>query len=191
MGRVQEVIVRGAAILASATAALALAACGSSDDAGASAAPPGFQQIDNADFSAAVPDGWQVAKRKVEGSSDEFTEVRPQGADINRVQLRVASSRKYGGDINAASLLHSRDISVRRPGAQETMNKATDVPGAADARRIEFTVPADAPLEATRIVTVLALSENRTLVNLSVAVAEGDPAASQIDEITRSLRLSS
>jgi len=170
-------------------APLAPTACASSGDAGPRAAPAGFQEINNADFSAAVPDGWQVARRKVEGSSDEFIEVRPQGADVNRVQLRVASSREYGGDINAASLLHSGDISVRRPGAQQTVNKAMEVPGAADARRLEFTVPADAPLEATRIVTVLALSENRTLVNLSVAVAEGDSAASRIDEITRSLKV--
>jgi len=65
------------------------------------------------------------------------------------------------------------------------------VPGAADALRIEFTAPARGPLAAGRIVTVLALSEDRTLVNLSIGLAEDDPTASRIDEIIGSLKLSS
>jgi len=113
------------------------------------------------------------------------------GTDANRGQLRVGSSRGYDGDINAASLLHSAEISTRRSGAQKTLSEAIEVPGAADALRIEFTAPASAPLAAGRIVTVLALSEDRTLVNLSIGLAEDDPTASRIDEIIGSLKLSS
>jgi len=127
------------------------------DEAGAPPVPPGLQQVKTDDFSVAVPDGWQVATRKVEGTSDEFTEVRPEGTDANRGELRIGSSREYDGDINAASLLHSAEISTRRSGAQKTLSEAIEVPGGADALRIEFTAPASAPLAAGRIVTVLAL----------------------------------
>ena len=57
------------------------------------------------------------------------------------------------------------------------MSKPIDVPGAADARRIEWTVPAGGGIEPARIVTVLALGSDKTLVNLSMGVSESQVAA--------------
>lgn len=184
MGRVQEVIRRAAVVLVVISAPLAVVACGGGDDAGARAAPPGSKPVKTADFSVAVPAGWQVERTG-------FIEVRPSGTDANRAQLRVGSKREYGGDINGASRLHVAEISTRNPGARETTSEAIDVPGAADARRIEFTAPRSGPLAAGRIVTVLALSEDRTLVNLTIGVTDGDAAAARIDEILGSLEVSS
>jgi len=48
---------------------------------------------------------------------------------------------------------------------QGALPQKIDVPSATDARRIEFTVPAGERLDAARIVTILALSDDRTLVN--------------------------
>ncbi len=77
---------------------------------------------------------------------------------------------------------------TRRPGARRTLSKEIDVPGAADARRIELTVPAGDGFTASRIVTVLALSDARTLVNVSIGVDVDDPRT-PVDDIMGSLRV--
>lgn len=77
---------------------------------------------------------------------------------------------------------------TQRPGAQRSLSKEINVPGAADARRIELTVPAGGELAAARIVTVLALSEARTLVNVSIGVDVDDPRT-PVDDIMGSLRV--
>lgn len=63
-----------------------------------------------------------------------------------------------------------------------------DVPGAADARRIELTVPAGGELAESRIVTVIALSDARTLVNVSIGVNADDPET-PVDDMMGSLRV--
>jgi hypothetical protein len=68
-------------------------------------------------------------------------------------------------------------------------SKPIEVDGARDARRIEWTVPAGGGIDAARIVTVLALTADRTLVNLSVGVAQSDVASARIDDMVRSLRV--
>jgi len=177
------------ALLATAVA-LALAGCASSDGGGGPATPAGFQQTKTPDFNLAVPDGWRVSEPEVDdGSGDRFVKARARGADINRPEVRAASKRDYGGDINAATLLFAAEISTRRPGAKRVLTKAIDVPGAADARRLEFTVPADGGLDAARIVTVLALTDARTLVNVTIGVTEDDPVTRRIDGIVGSLKV--
>jgi len=177
------------ALLATAVA-LALAGCASSDGGGGPATPAGFQQTKTPDFNLAVPDGWRIAEHEVgDGSGDKFVVARPRGADVNRAELRAASKHDYGGDINGATLLFGAEISTRRPGAKRVLTKAIDVSGAADARRIEFTVPAGGRLAAARIVTVLALTDARTLVNVTIGVGEDDPVTRRIDGIVGSLKV--
>jgi hypothetical protein len=50
-------------------------------------------------------------------------------------------------------------------------------------------VPAGGGIEPARIVTVLALGSDKTLVNLSMGVSESQVAASRIDDVVRSLRV--
>ena len=57
-----------------------------------------------------------------------FVEARPPGTDINRAQLRVASSRDYKSDINDAVLLAEGEIPVRRPGATRVVSKTSRSP---------------------------------------------------------------
>jgi hypothetical protein len=186
MGRVQAMMV-GTAVALAATVLLATAGCGGGDSAGAST-PDGFRRAQTADFSLALPSQWQVDTRKESGGG-EFVEARPQGSDINRAQLRVAASRDYKSDINGAVQLAEGEIPIRRPGATRVMSKPIDVPGAADARRVEWTVPAGGGLEPARIVTVLALSSDRTLVNLSMGVAQSQLGATRVDDVVRSLQV--
>ena len=188
MGRVQALMVGTAVALAT---AVPLAGCGGGGGDNASApTPKGFHRAQTADFSLALPGQWQVDTQKLaDAGGSEFVEARAPGTDINRAQLRVAASRNYKADINGAVLLAEGEIPVRRPGATRVVSKAIDVPGAADARRVEWTVPAGGGLEAARIVTVLALSPKRTLVNLSLGVAQSQIGATQIDDVVRSLQV--
>lgn len=180
---------RATALLVTAVV-IALAGCASSDGGGAPATPAGFQPTKTPDFSLAVPDGWRIAAHEVDDSSgDKFVEARPRGADINRPQLRAGSKHGYGDDINAATLLFQAELAIRRPGAKRVLTKAIDVPGAADARRLEFTVPAGGGFIASRIVTVLALTDARTLVNVSIGVGKDDPLTRRIDDIVGSLKV--
>jgi hypothetical protein len=116
-------------------------------------------------------------------------QARPAGTDVNRAQLRVGAARDYKGDVNAALLQAQGEIPVRRPGATRVVSKAIDIDGAADARRVEWTVPAGGGLDPARIVTVLALSKDRTLVNLSVGVPQSELAAARIEDIVGSLQV--
>jgi hypothetical protein len=166
-----------------------LAACGGGGDDKAAATPKGFQSAKTDDFSLALPSGWKVDQNKDQGAQGVFVEARPPGSDINRAQLRVASARDYKSDINNAVLLAEGEIPVRRPGATRVMSKSIDVPGAADARRVEWTVPAGGGIEPARIVTVLALSSDKTLVNLSMGVSESQVGAARVDDVVRSLRI--
>jgi hypothetical protein len=50
-------------------------------------------------------------------------------------------------------------------------------------------VPAGGGIVAARIVTVLALSSDRTLVNLSVGVAQSEVGSARIDDVVGSLRV--
>jgi hypothetical protein len=174
------------------TVALALtvsvAACGGGDDKTATT-PKGFQSAKTDDFSLALPSGWKVDQKDEQGGRGVFVEARPPGSDINRAQLRVASARHYESDINGAVLLAEGEIPVRRPGATRVMSKPITVPGAAAARRVEWTVPAGGGIEPARIVTVLALSSDKTLVNLSVGVSQSQVARTRIDDVVRSLRI--
>jgi hypothetical protein len=167
-----------------------LAGCGGGgDDKAGASTPKGFQSTKTDDFSVALPSGWTIDQNSVQGGQGLFVEARPPGSDVNRAQLRVASSRHYKSDINGAVLLAEGEIPVRRPGATRVVSKPIDVPGAADARRIEWTVPAGGGIEPARIVTVLALGSDKTLVNLSMGVSESQVAASRIDDVVRSLRI--
>jgi hypothetical protein len=189
MGRVQVMIVGAALALAAATS-LAATGCGGDDGADASASTPkGFQKTETPDFTLALPAAWKVDKGKQDTGKGEFIEARPPGTDINRAQVRVASSRDYKSGIASAAQLAEGEVPVRRPGAQRVVSKPVDIPGAEDARRIEWTVPAGGGIAAARIVTVLALSADRTLVNLSVGVSQSDVGAARIDELVRSLRV--
>jgi hypothetical protein len=179
----------GTAVALAATVPLAAAGCGGGDDKAGASTPDGFRRAQTADFSLALPSQWQVDTRKESGGGGEFVEARPQGSDINRAQLRVAASRNYKSDINGAVQLAEGEIPIRRPGATRVMSKPIDVPGAADARRVEWTVPAGGGLEPARIVTVLALSADRTLVNLSVGVAQSQLGATRVDDVVRSLQV--
>ena len=169
--------------------AVPLAGCGGGDDKAGASTPKGFQSAKTDDFSLALPSGWKVDQNAQQGGEGVFVEARPPGSDINRAQLRVASARHYKSDINGAVLLAEGEIPVRRPGATRVMSKSIDVPGAADARRVEWTVPAGGGIEAARIVTVLALSSDKTLVNLSMGVSESQVGAARVDDVVRSLRI--
>ena len=106
---------------------------------GHAATPKGFKRIKTADFSLAVPSAW-TSTRTTSRAAGKFIEVRSPGADINRPQLRVASSRHYDVRLDNAVAPAEGEIPVRRPGAPRVVAAAT-VPGAADARRLEWTVP--------------------------------------------------
>jgi len=188
MGRVQAVMV-GAAVVVAATLPLAACGGGGGGDKGSTApTPSGFHRTQTDDFSLALPPQWQTDTQKSGGAS-EFIEARAPGSDVNRAQLRIAADRNYKADINGALLLAEGEIPVRRPGATRVVSKPIDVRGAADARRVEWTVPAGGGLEPARIVTVLALSSKRTLVNLSLGVAQSQLGATRIDDIVRSLEV--
>ncbi len=185
MGRVQAMMARAAVVMA---ATMMLAACGGGGGGGASApTPDGFHRTQTADFSLALPPQWQADTLKADGAN--FIEARAPGSDVNRPQLRIAADRNYQADINGAVKLAEGEIPVRRPGATRVVSKPIDVRGAADARRVEWTVPAGGGLDAARIVTVLALSSKRTLVNLSLGVAQSDADKTRIDDIVRSLEV--
>ena len=186
MGRVQALMMGTIAALA---VTVPLAGCGGGDDKAGASTPKGFQSTKTDDFSVALPSSWKVDQNSVQGGQGLFVEARPPGSDVNRAQLRVASARNYKSDINGAVLLAEGEIPVRRPGATRVVSKPIDVPGAADARRIEWTVPAGGGIEPARIVTVLALGSDKTLVNLSMGVSESQVAASRIDDVVRSLRV--
>jgi hypothetical protein len=186
VGRVQALIMGTIVALA---LAVPLAGCGGGDDKAGASTPEGFQSAKTDDFSLALPSGWKVDQNNEQGGQGVFVEARPPGSDINRAQLRVASARHYKSDVNGAVLLAEGEIPVRRPGATRVVSKSIDVPGAADARRVEWTVPAGGGIEAARIVTVLALSSDKTLVNLSMGVSESQVGASRIDDVVRSLRI--
>jgi hypothetical protein len=186
MGRVQAMMARAAVVVA---ATVPLAACGGGGDGGGSApTPDGFHRTQTADFSLALPPQWQTDTQKADGAN-EFIEARAPGSDVNRAQLRIAADRNYQADINGAVQLAEGEIPVRRPGATRVVSKPIDVRGAADARRVEWTVPAGGGLDAARIVTVLALSSKRTLVNLSLGVSQSQVDATRIDDIVRSLEV--
>jgi hypothetical protein len=169
--------------------AVPLAGCGGGDDKAGAATPKGFQSAKTDDFSLALPSGWKVDQNTEQGGQGVFVEARPPGSDLNRAQLRVASARHYKSDLNGAVLLAEGEIPVRRPGATRVVSKPITVPGAADARRVEWTVPAGGGIEPARIVTVLALSSDKTLVNLSMGVSESQVGATRIDDVVRSLRI--
>jgi hypothetical protein len=103
--------------------------------------------------------------------------------------VRIGADRGYRADINGAVLQVEGEIPVRRPGATRVMSKPVEVRGAADARRVEWTVPAGGGLEPARIVTVLALSSKRTLVNLSLGVAQSQLGDTPVDDVVRSLQV--
>ena len=184
MGRVQAMMLGVAVALA---AAVPLAGCGGGNDDSSAPAPKGFSKTQTADFSVALPSGWKVDKLDEPGGL--AIEARPGGTDVNRAQLRVASSRDYKDDINAAVKVAEAEIPIRRPGAQRVVSKTIDVPGAADARRVEWTVPAGGGLEPARIVTVLALTGDHTLVNLSVGVAQNQMGGARVNDVVDSLRI--
>jgi hypothetical protein len=186
MGRVQAMMARTAVVVA---ATVPLAACGGGGGGGASApTPDGFHRTQTEDFSLALPPQWKADTLKADGAND-FIEARAPGSDINRAQLRIAADRNYQADINGALKLAEGEIPVRRPGATRVVSKPIDVRGAADARRVEWTVPAGGGLEPARIVTVLALSSKRTLVNLSLGVAQSQMDDTRVDDIVRSLEV--
>jgi hypothetical protein len=179
-------IARAAVVVA---ATVPLAACGGGGGGDASApTPDGFHRTQTADFSLALPPQWHADTRKT-GDASEFIEARAPGSDVNRAQLRIAADRDYKADIGGALQLIEGEIPIRRPGATRVSTKPIDVRGASDARRVEWTVPAGGGLEAARIVTILALSSKRTLVNLSLGVAQSQVGDTQIDDIVRSLEV--
>jgi hypothetical protein len=186
VGRVQALMM---GTIVAVALAVPLAGCGGGDDKAGASTPKGFQSAKTDDFSLALPSGWKVDQNDEQGGQGVFVEARPPGSDINRAQLRVASARHYKSDINGAVLLAEGEIPVRRPGATRVVSKPIDVPGAADARRVEWTVPAGGGIEPARIVTVLALSSDKTLVNLSMGVSESQVGATRIDDVVRSLRI--
>jgi hypothetical protein len=186
VGRVQALMMGMTAALALAVGA---AGCGGGDDDAGASTPKGFQSKKTDDFSVALPSGWKIDQNDVQGGKGVFVEARPPGSDINRAQLRVASAREYDSDISSAVQLAEGEIPVRRPGATRVVSKPIDVPGASDARRVEWTVPAGGGIDAARIVTVLALSSNKVLVNLSMGVSQSQAAAARIDDVVRSLRV--
>lgn len=183
-------MLRSAALLAAALVPLGAAGCGGSDESGAATTPDGFRETKAADFSLAVPSDWQVEKLTSD-SKGETIQARPPGTDINRAQLRVGSARDYDSGIDGAVTVTEGEVPVRRPGATRVASKPIDVPGAEDARRIEWTVPAGGGLQPARIVTVLALSKDRTLVNLSIGFAEDQAGEVRIDDLVRSLKVGS
>lgn len=171
-------------------AAAPLAGCGGDDGSDAKASTPqGFKTTETPDFTLALPAAWKVDRGKQDTGSGEFVEARPPGSDVNRAQLRIGSAHNYEADINNAVLLAEGEIPVRRPGATRVMSKSIDVPGASDARRIEWTVPAGGGIDAARIVTVLALSSKKVLVNLSLGVSQSQAASARIDDVIDSLRV--
>jgi hypothetical protein len=180
----------GAALALAAAMPLAATGCGGDDGADASASTPqGFRKTETPDFTLALPEAWKVDKGKQDAGEGEFIEARPPGTDVNRLQLRVASSRGYKSGIAGAAQLAEGEVPIRRPGATRVVSKPVEIPGAKDARRIEWTVPAGGGIDAARIVTVLALSADRTLVNLSVGVSQSDAGSARIDDVVRSLRV--
>lgn len=171
---------------------LVAAGCGgdesSSDSSAKAKTPAGFKRIKTDDFSLAVPTAWTSDTGKADGGG-KFIEVRSPGADINRPQVRVASSRDYKSRLDNAVKLAEGEIPVRRPGAQRVVARDVEVDGATDARRLEWTVPAGGGLLPARIVTVLALTRDRTLVNLSIGVAEEQAATARVDDVVSSLAI--
>lgn len=187
MGRVQAVMIGTTVALA---LTVPLAGCGGGgDDSKASATPQGFKSTKTDDYSLALPSQWTVDQKAQQGDQGPLIEARPPGSDINRAQLRIGSAHNYKADINNAALLAEGEIPVRRPGATRVMSKPIDVPGASDARRIEWTVPAGGGIDAARIVTVLALSSKKVLVNLSLGVSQSQAASARIDDVVNSLKV--
>jgi hypothetical protein len=160
MGRVQAMMV-GAAVALAAAMPLAATGCGGGDgsDNAKASTPQGFKRTETPDFTLALPDAWTVDKGKQDTGSGEFIEARPPGSDVNRLQLRVASSHDYKSGIADAAQLAEGDV------------------------------PAGGGIDAARIVTVLALSADRTLVNLSVGVAQSDVGSARIDDVVGSLKV--
>lgn len=190
MGRVQAMTMRAAALIAATMAPLAVASCGGDDGGGTATTPKGFRETKAAEFGFAVPSQWKVDKLTSDNEGQTF-EARPPGTDINRAQVRAASEREYRSDVNGAALQIQAEIPVRRPGATRVASKPVDVAGAKDARRIEWTVPAGGGLQPARIVTVLALGKDRTLVNLTIGVTQAQAGEVPIDDIVGSLRVGS
>ena len=187
MGRVQALMMGTTVALA---LAVPLAGCGGGgDDDKAPATPQGFKSTKTDDYSLALPSAWTVDQKAQQGDQGPLIEARPPGSDVNRAQLRVGSAHNYKADIKNAVLLAEGEIPVRRPGATRVVSKPIEVPGASDARRVEWTVPAGGGIDAARIVTVLALSSNKVLVNLSMGVSESQAAGARIDDVVRSLRI--
>ena len=184
MGGVQAMMARAAVVVA---ATIVLAACGGGDKGASAPTPDGFHRTQTQDFSLALPPQWQADTLNADGA--KFIEARAPGSDVNRAQLRIGADRDYKSDINGAVQLGEGEIPVRRPGATRVVSKPIDVRGAADARRVEWTVPAGGGLEPARIVTVLALSSKRTLVNLSLGVAQSQVDQTRIDDIVHSLEV--
>jgi hypothetical protein len=170
--------------------AVPLAGCGGGGGADKTASTPkGFKSTKTDDYSLALPSQWTVDQKAQQGDQGPLIEARPPGSDVNRAQLRIGSAHNYKADINNAVLLAEGEIPVRRPGATRVMSKPIDVPGAADARRIEWTVPAGGGIDAARIVTVLALSSKKVLVNLSLGVSQSQAASTRIDDVVNSLKV--
>jgi hypothetical protein len=187
VGRVQAVMMGTTVALA---LAVPLAGCGGGgDDGKAPATPQGFKSTKTDDYSLALPSQWTVDQKAQQGDQGPLIEARPPGSDVNRAQLRVGSAHNYEADINNAVLLAEGEIPVRRPGATRVVSKPIDVPGASDARRIEWTVPAGGGIDAARIVTVLALSSKKVLVNLSMGVSQSQAASARIDDVVNSLKV--
>lgn len=193
MGGMQVIRALGASLLAT-VVSIAVAGCGgggasgNASGAGAPATPSGFREVKASDFRFAVPTAWtSQAPRPEDGG--EYVEVRSPGSDINRAQLRVGSKRGFRSSIDSAVQLALADIPVRRPGAKRVVLRSVQVPGAADARRVEWTVPGGGGLDPAQIVTVLALRDDKTLVNLSFGVAQSQLAETRIDDIVRTLSL--
>ena len=186
MGRVQAVMIGTTVALAS---PCRWPAGGGGGDDKAPATPQGFKSTKTDDYSLALPSAWTVDQKAQQGDQGPLIEARPPGSDVNRAQLRVGSAHNYKADINNAALLAEGEIPVRRPGATRVVSKPIEVPGAADARRVEWTVPAGGGIDAARIVTVLGAESDNVLVNLSMGVSESQAAGARIDDVVGSLRV--
>ena len=124
----------GAAVALAAATSLAATGCGGDDGSDAKASTPqGFRETKTPDFTLALPNGWTVDRGKQDTGEGEFIEARPPGTDVNRAQVRVASSHDYKSGIAAAAQLAEGEVPIRRPGAQRVVSKPIEGPISASA----------------------------------------------------------
>lgn len=163
---------RTTALAAVLVLALAAAGCGGGDDEAAGPLPDGLQALETDLFRVGHPEGWSVETAPspdgIEGAT--LTNVlSPKLPDGTQAEVVVVATPGYGSSLDAAVDLADEAAQTRNGRREVLARKDVDVPGAEGARRIDADTPRQDGV-LVRTVNVLALAEDRTLVNLAIFV---------------------